>query len=177
MPLRVMNIVTRWALAVAMAACGWFALACSAFGAELGIEVIELRYRTVEQVLPILQPLVPKPGTVSGMHSSLVVRTTPGNLAEIRRVLEAIDRVPRRLMITVRQDADASRADDGFSVSGSIGTPRARSRCPMATGTVSALPFSQDVMTTACVPGSTALSRSKTTGPLSNSRCSRATKR
>jgi len=130
MPLRVMNIVTRWLLVLAIAASGWFAVASSAFGAELGIEVIELRYRTVEQVLPILQPLVPKPGTVSGMHSSLVVRTTPSNLAEIRRVLEAIDRVPRRLMITVRQDADASRADDGFSVSGSIGTARARVSVP-----------------------------------------------
>jgi len=98
--------------------------------AELVLEVVQLRYRTVEQVLPVIQPLVPKPGTVSGMQSNLIVRTTPANFAEVRRVLDAIDRQPRRLMVTVRQDADARRAEDGAELSGSIGTSRARVAVP-----------------------------------------------
>jgi len=98
--------------------------------AELILEVVQLRYRTVEQVLPVIQPLVPKPGTVSGMQSNLIVRTTPANFAEVRRVLDAIDRQPRRLMVTVRQDADARRAAGGAELSGSIGTSRARVDVP-----------------------------------------------
>lgn len=94
--------------------------------ADLVLEVLQLKYRTAEQVLPILQPLVPKPGTLSGMQSNLIVRTTPANLAEIRRVLDAVDRLPRKLMITVRQDADARRNEEGARVSGSIATGNAR---------------------------------------------------
>jgi len=98
--------------------------------AELVLEVVQLRYRTVEQVLPVIQPLVPKPGTVSGMQSSLIVRTTPANFAEVRRVLDAIDRLPRKLMVTVRQDADARRVEEGSELSGSVGTSRARVTVP-----------------------------------------------
>ena len=89
-----------------------------ALAADLVLEVIPLRYRTVEQVLPVLQPLVAQPGTISGMQNRLVVRTTPANLGEIRRVLDAIDRQPRRLMITVRQDADVHRGAQGVELSG-----------------------------------------------------------
>ena len=90
------------------------------YAQDLIVEVISLRYRTVEQVLPVVQPLVEKPGTVSGFQNRLVVRATPGNLSEIRRVLDAIDRMPRKLMITVRQDADAYRGTEGAEASGVV---------------------------------------------------------
>jgi len=106
--------------AAVWAICLWLA-AIPALAQELVLEVIQLRYRTVEQVLPVLQPLVPRPGTLSGLQSNLIVRTTPANLAEVRRVLEAIDRLPRRLLITVRQDADARRNEQGVEVSGRVG--------------------------------------------------------
>lgn len=65
-------------------------------------EVIPVSYRPVEEVLTILKPLVPKPGTVTGIYGQLVVRTTPENLQEIKQVLASIDRSPRSLLITVR---------------------------------------------------------------------------
>lgn len=79
------------------------------------IEVITLRYRTAEQVMPVLKPLLDQTGTMSGMQNQLIVRTTSANLTDIKRVLATLDAEPRRLMITVRQDAtldrDRSRAD------------------------------------------------------------------
>jgi type II secretory pathway component GspD/PulD (secretin) len=60
------------------------------------------------------------------MHGNLIVRTTAANLVEIRRVLAAIDREPRRLMITVRQDADMNRADVGAEIAGSVSSGNAR---------------------------------------------------
>lgn len=86
------------------------------------LEVIPLRYRTVDQVLPVIQPMLAKGGTASGLQGQLVIRTTPGNLEEIRRILASIDTVPRRLLITVRQDADAAYGERAAGVSGRAGT-------------------------------------------------------
>lgn len=117
-----------WKLMAGLLLC-WSASG-GALASALVLEVVQLRYRTVEQVLPVVQPLVPKPGTVSGMQSNLIIRTTPANLAEIKRVLDAIDRMPRRLMVTVRHDADASRAAEGASVAGTVSGSRARVTLP-----------------------------------------------
>ena len=92
--------------------------------ADLAMEVISLKYRPAEQVLPVIQPLVPQPGTVTGLGSTLVVRTTPANLRDIKRTLAALDRAPRRLLITVRQDADRAETRTTAGASGAFQTSR-----------------------------------------------------
>jgi hypothetical protein len=109
---------------------GLLAGLATAWGQTTVLEVIPLRYRTVEQVLPVIQPMLAKGGTASGLQGQLVVRTTPGNLEEIRRILASIDAVPRRLLITVRQDADAGYSERGVGVSGRVGTDYARVTVP-----------------------------------------------
>ena len=90
-------------------------LAYSAFSvwAQGAIEVITLRNRTAEQVIPILQPLLAPGGALSGQYNQLIVRTSPENLAQIRGVLDSIDRPARRLVISVRFDSaqDTMRRD------------------------------------------------------------------
>src|SRR5262245_53519924 len=85
--------------------------------AQQSLEVISLRYRTAEQVLDALQPLVEPGGTLTGQGNQLILRVSPANLAEIRRALDAIDRPSRRLQISVRFDDafDASRREIGAS--------------------------------------------------------------
>lgn len=73
------------------------------------LEIIPLRHRTVEQVLPALRPVLEPGGVLSGQSNQLIVRTSPRNLAEIRTALEAIDTPLRRLLILVRFD-DAAQA-------------------------------------------------------------------
>lgn len=90
------------------------------------LEVIPLKYRTAEQVIPIIQPMLASDGSVSGLQNQLVVRTTPANLEEIRRILASVDTRPRRLLITVRQDTDSERNRRAAEVSGSVGNDRAR---------------------------------------------------
>jgi hypothetical protein len=94
------------------------------------LEVIPLKYRTPEQVIPIVQPLLPREASISGIQNQLVVRTTPANLEEIRRLLSQIDTMPRRLIITVRQDADIDAARREAEISGSVGGDRARVTVP-----------------------------------------------
>jgi type II secretory pathway component GspD/PulD (secretin) len=90
------------------------------------LEVIPLKYRTAEQVIPLIRPLLAPEGTVSGLQNQLAIRTTPANLEEIRRVLASIDNRPRTLLITVRQDAESERSRSAAEVSGSVGAGRSR---------------------------------------------------
>ena len=83
------------------------------------LEVITLKYRNADQVIPMLRPLIAPGGSLSGMQNKLIVRTTPENLAEIKQILATIDAAPRRLMISVRQDADLERSRQGGQISGS----------------------------------------------------------
>jgi len=92
------------------------------------LEVITLRHRTADQVIPVLRPLLESGGALSGQYSQLIVRTSPANLAQIRAVLDSIDQPARRLIISVRFDGtqDSSRSgvqtDARFSNRGSSAT-------------------------------------------------------
>lgn len=75
------------------------------------MRVIPLAHRPLAEVMPLLEPLVPEPGTVTGVGDRLVVKTTAENLREIERVLADIDRAPRNLLILVKQTrAEQSRS-------------------------------------------------------------------
>ena len=93
--------------------------ASSAF-AQSSLEVIQLRHRTAEQVIPVLRPLLEPGGALSGQYSQLIVRTSPGNLAQIRAVLDSIDQPARRLMISVRFDAAQESARSGVQTDARI---------------------------------------------------------
>lgn len=84
------------------------------------LEVISLRHRTAEQVIPVLRPLLEPGGALSGQFNQLIVRTSPGNLAQIRSVLDAIDVPARRLMISVRFDNVQDRARSGIETDARI---------------------------------------------------------
>ncbi len=90
------------------------------------VEVIQLRYRTAEQLIPILRPLVEPGGAVSGMQSTLVIRASRANIAQLRQVLDTLDRTPRRLLISVRQDARGNFEQRGGGVSGTVASGDAR---------------------------------------------------
>jgi len=81
------------------------ALVAQVVVAQGSLEVITLRHRTAEQVIPVLRPLLEPGGVLSGQYNQLIVRTSPANLAQIRSVLDSIDQPARRLTISVRVDA------------------------------------------------------------------------
>jgi hypothetical protein len=94
--------------------------ATAAFAQQSVLEVITLKYRAADQVLPVVEPLVRGQGTVTGAGNRLILRTTPANLEEVRRVLAAIDTPPRRLKITVMQDVDRATRDRLLELSGRV---------------------------------------------------------
>lgn len=88
--------------------------------AQGSLEIIPLRHRTADQVLPALRPLAEPGATLTGQGTSLIVRTSPANLAELRRALDELDRPFRRLQISVRFDDALERATQGVETSGRI---------------------------------------------------------
>jgi len=94
------------------------------------LEVVPLRYRTAQEVIPIIRPMLAPEGSVSGLQGQLIVRTTPANLEEVKRILASIDTAPRQLLITVRQDADTDRSRASAGVSGSVGGEHGRVTVP-----------------------------------------------
>jgi len=102
----------------------WFAMllwSTIATAQQTVLEVIDLKYRDAQEVLPVLQPFVAKEGSISALNNQLIVRTTPRNLTELRKILDSIDKRPRRLVITVSQDVDLSARGKRGEIAGTIG--------------------------------------------------------
>lgn len=101
---------------------------CAAAWAQASLEVIDLRHTTAEQVLPALRPLLEPGGVLTGQRSQLIVRTSPANLAELRRALETLDAPARRLVVSVRfaGESSAERSELAVGVRGSRIEARAR---------------------------------------------------
>lgn len=88
------------------------------------LEIIALKHRSAEEILPVIRPLLDKGDTASGMDYQLILRTSPHNLGQIRKLLESIDVAPRRLKITVMQDVDSETVARLTEVSGNVGLGR-----------------------------------------------------
>jgi type II secretory pathway component GspD/PulD (secretin) len=86
------------------------------------LQVIELRHRLASDVIPTVEPLLEPGGVITGMDGTLFVRTSPANLAQIREVVDALDRRQRQLMLTVRQgtvaDVDSAQARGSATIGG-----------------------------------------------------------
>jgi hypothetical protein len=86
------------------------------------VEIVPLRHRTVDQVLPVLRPLVEAGGALSGAQNQVIIRASPANIADLKRVLASIDTPQRRLMISVRQDLESSDVNRAAGVRGTVGS-------------------------------------------------------
>ena len=84
------------------------------------LEVIELKGKSVEQVLPALRPLLEPGATLSGMNNQLFLRASPRNRAEIKRALAAIDKPGRQLIIRISHNREAESNDRGGAASGQV---------------------------------------------------------
>jgi hypothetical protein len=101
----------------------WMLFAACASAQQM-LEIIPLRHSTIDQVLPALRPFLEPGGTLTGQSGQLIVRASPENIAELRRVLETIDRPLRRLMISVRFDDAGQDSRRALEAGGTISNRR-----------------------------------------------------
>jgi len=97
---------------------------------QMQLEVIELHTQNADEMIQLLKPMLAPGGTISGVKDKLVIRTTPRNFADLRKILDTVDAPPRRLLITVRQDVLGQSADRELEISGSVGGANARVTVP-----------------------------------------------
>jgi type II secretory pathway component GspD/PulD (secretin) len=88
--------------------------------AQQEMEIIALRHRTLDQVLPALKPLLEAGGSLSGMNDQLILRASRRNREQIKQALAAIDTPARRLLIRVSQNRDEQSRQQGSEVAGQI---------------------------------------------------------
>jgi len=100
-------------------------LSPAAATSDMKLEVIPLKHRTVEEMIPILKPLIQPGGTITGMNNQLIIKSTTANLGEIKSVLDRLDSAPRKLMIQVKQGITNRSARTTHDISGRLSTNRA----------------------------------------------------
>ncbi|HNN09251.1 MAG TPA: hypothetical protein PKM62_09970 [Azospira sp.] len=94
--------------------------------AQQEMEIIPLKNRTVDQVMPVIRPLVEPGGALSGMNNQLILRASRKNREEIKLALAALDTPARQLVIRVTQNRDAAMARSGAEAFGSVGNDNVR---------------------------------------------------
>jgi len=88
--------------------------------ADYPIEVIELKSRPLDEIIPVIQPFVGTDGTVTGMGNNLIIKASPARVQEIRQLLLTLDRPPRRLVISVGKQGDLMSSSSGYRASADI---------------------------------------------------------
>lgn len=88
--------------------------------ADYPIETIELKARTLDEVLPVVRPLVGADGTATGMGNYLVIKAAPERVREIKAMLANVDTPPKRLIIFVSDQLNFGGSQSGYSASADI---------------------------------------------------------
>jgi len=73
----------------------------STANAELEIETIQLQHRTSTEIIPVLQPFIKQGGMLTGTGYKLIIKSTPENIEEVKRLLADIDSSLKQVLITV----------------------------------------------------------------------------
>lgn len=84
------------------------------------LEIIPLKHRTANEVIPIIAPLLGKDATVTGQGFNLIIRAPAESLEQVRSIIAQLDRAPKRLRISVRQQQAGSLSGQDIGVSGTI---------------------------------------------------------
>jgi type II secretory pathway component GspD/PulD (secretin) len=95
-----------------------YLIACPVLAQSL--EVIDLKYRTAAEVIPVLQPLLEQGGALTGQDYKLFVRASPGNVRQIRAALAQVDRKQNQLLVSVRRSTQQEVERERAQVSGTV---------------------------------------------------------
>lgn len=86
---------------------------------QAATELIQLRYRTADELLPMAQSVLGNEGRVSAYGNQLIVNAEPAKINELRTLLDQLDTRPRRLLISVDTSDSNYQDDRGYAVNGS----------------------------------------------------------
>jgi len=73
----------------------------TAFAKSFDLAIIDLKNRSAEEIVPLLEPFLIPEGAITPRGYKLIIKSTPANLEEIRKLVEELDTQIRQLTITV----------------------------------------------------------------------------
>lgn len=88
--------------------------------AQQEVEMVSLKNRPADQLLPVLQPLVEPGGAISGMGNQLIIKASRRNREQLKQLLQSLDTAPRMLRILVSQNRGEDRGGQEAGVSGDL---------------------------------------------------------
>lgn len=68
---------------------------------ELDLDVINLQHRTADEIIPIIQPFLIPEAAVTSRGYKLIIKSTPENLEQVKKIIAEVDAGLRQLTITV----------------------------------------------------------------------------
>ncbi len=99
---------------------GFLLLFVSCFVAAGDINVIDLRNKTAEDMIPLIEPLLQEGDALTGSGYQLILRTDRATLQQIEKLLEKIDTRPRNLLISVRRVSRETGRNTGVHTTGNV---------------------------------------------------------
>ena len=94
----------------------------AALAVAQALEIIDLKYRTAQEVIPVIQPLLEPGGALSGSDYKLFVRASASNVEQLRRAIAEIDRQPRQMLVSVRRASQQTIEREAAAASAVITT-------------------------------------------------------
>jgi hypothetical protein len=98
------------------------ALPPGALAQEQQLEILTIRNRPAQDLVPLVRPLVGPGGSVTASGSKLIVSASPQALADVARVVRELDVPPRSLWISVTQERDSGESGQAAEVAGRVGS-------------------------------------------------------
>jgi len=97
-----------------------FSLIASSIHADQNdpLEIIDLNNRPAEEMIPIIKVMLKPNDAITGTGFQLFLRTDEKTLEEVTRLLQVMDRAPRSLIISVRNNVDIGSESSDFNYSG-----------------------------------------------------------
>lgn len=83
------------------------------------LEIINLKHRPAQDIIPILEPLLEKDASISGEKFVLFIRASNETLQQIISILPTIDAELRVLRISIMQESAQTMQRYGYRISGS----------------------------------------------------------
>lgn len=96
-------------------------LACTVSAApDDPLEIIPLKHRLAVEVVPTIRPLLAPKDSLTYSNNQIILRTDAHTLAEVKKVLQTLDKPARNLLITVRNINQRDVEAQGYALSGRV---------------------------------------------------------
>ena len=82
------------------------------------LQIIDLNNRPAEEMISIIKPMLKPNDAITGTGFQLFIRTDAKTLEEVKRLLSVMDKAPKNLIISVRNNVDIGSESTDFNVSG-----------------------------------------------------------